>query len=510
VTLNVLNGRQNFPVITSAVTGGVVTTVDGTLATYPLAAQYTVQFFSSVTCDPSGYGQGQNFVGSTTVTINAAGNGTFHLGLSPAAPAGQFMTATATDPDNRTSEFSACVLIAAGSTPTFTPTRTATATATPTPTRTATATRTATVGTPVPSTLVPVALKLDPFTNGSGSNGNGILEPREAVFVQPSWQNKGSTPVSPDGTASQFEGPGEPSDYAILDPNASYGTIAAGAVGSCSGTNCYQLAIDPFITGRPAHHWDVTFRETLSTNDSKVWVIHLGASFTDVSPPPMSPPPSPGNSPEAPVNPFYAKIETLFHNGITSGCTATTYCPDQVVTRGQMAIFLAKVMAGGGANVPTSGEANGKPFNCVAGGTSAFTDVEPTDSFCKHAHYLAVQNVTLGCSPDEFCPGANIIRESMAAFIAKALVAPGGGPAVPPTYTDPTTGLSYSCDSLSPSVHFNDVPNTDSFCKHVHYLWAKGIVGGCSVTTFCPTGNVTRDAMAKFLVNAFKLQLYGP
>jgi hypothetical protein len=44
----------------------------------------------------------------------------------------------------------------------------------------------------------------------------------------------------------------------------------------------------------------------------------------------------------------------------------------------------------------------------------------------------------------------------------------------------------------------------------VHYLWARGFVGGCSATAYCPTGSVSRDAMAKFLVNTFDLQLYGP
>jgi len=59
-------------------------------------------------------------------------------------------------------------------------------------------------------------------------------------------------------------------------------------------------------------------------------------------------------------------------------------------------------------------------------------------------------------------------------------------------------------------VHFSDVPATDAFCKHVHYLWAKGIIAGCSATQYCPADPVTRDAMAKFLSNAFALQLYGP
>jgi hypothetical protein len=119
-------------------------------------------------------------------------------------------------------------------------------------------------------------------------------------------------------------------------------------------------------------------------------------------------------------------------------------------------------------------------------------------------------NVTLGCSATQFCPADLVSRDGMAGFIAKAVVAPGGGPAVPQTYTDSVTGLSYSCDGGSPAIHFADVPVMDPFCKHVHFLWAKGFVAGCTATTYCPAGNVTRDAMAKFLVNAFHLLLYGP
>jgi len=36
------------------------------------------------------------------------------------------------------------------------------------------------------------------------------------------------------------------------------------------------------------------------------------------------------------------------------------------------------------------------------------------------------------------------------------------------------------------------------------------MVAGCSANAFCPTGDVTRDAMAKFLANAFGLFLYPP
>ncbi|WP_456375413.1 S-layer homology domain-containing protein [Thiolapillus sp.] len=39
---------------------------------------------------------------------------------------------------------------------------------------------------------------------------------------------------------------------------------------------------------------------------------------------------------------FFREIEALADSGITSGCSATQYCPDDPVTRGQMAVFLAK------------------------------------------------------------------------------------------------------------------------------------------------------------------------
>jgi len=39
-------------------------------------------------------------------------------------------------------------------------------------------------------------------------------------------------------------------------------------------------------------------------------------------------------------SPFCGFIERLGDDGITGGCTATTYCPDDPVTRAEMAVFL--------------------------------------------------------------------------------------------------------------------------------------------------------------------------
>ena len=326
---------------------------------------------------------------------------------------------------------------------------------------------------------------------GAGSDGNGIFEPGETAPIVPSWKNWTASGVALTGAASAFAGPVGPT-YTIADSAANYGTIGADATAACS--NCYALSIA--AASRPTTHWDATFTETPGTTDpAKVWTLHVGDSFSDVPR----------------TQPFYKRIEALLHNAITSGCAAGKYCPGDPVSRSQMAIFIAKAMAGGAAQVSSSGSAGTQGYFCTAGGTSIFLDVAPEDSFCRHVHYLAVQNVTLGCGSGNYCPNTNINRSDMAIFIAKAIVAPQGGPGVPVTYgPDPETGLSYSCDAGSPSLHFTDVSPSDSFCKHVHYLWARGIISGCSASAYCPTDGVTRDAMAKFLGNAFHLALYGP
>jgi hypothetical protein len=48
---------------------------------------------------------------------------------------------------------------------------------------------------------------------------------------------------------------------------------------------------------------------------------------------------------DVPTNhPFFQYIEALSASGITGGCGAGNYCPDAPLTRGQMAVFLAKAL----------------------------------------------------------------------------------------------------------------------------------------------------------------------
>lgn len=102
------NNLQNFPVLTSASTTGNATTMSGALNSTP-NTQFRIEFFSNTACDQSGFGEGQTFIGFQNVTTDGNGNATVDFLSSSAIAATQFITATATDPNGNTSEFSQCM-----------------------------------------------------------------------------------------------------------------------------------------------------------------------------------------------------------------------------------------------------------------------------------------------------------------------------------------------------------------------------------------------------------------
>jgi hypothetical protein len=72
---------------------------------------FTVQLFSDPSADASGHGEGQQLLGTFTVTTNPAGIATFEITVPTVVPVGQIITATATDANNNTSEFSDPVVV---------------------------------------------------------------------------------------------------------------------------------------------------------------------------------------------------------------------------------------------------------------------------------------------------------------------------------------------------------------------------------------------------------------
>jgi CSLREA domain-containing protein len=104
------NNLQNFPVLTTAYTSPGLTTMTGSLNS-EASKTYRLEFFANPSCDASGYGEGQTYLGFANVATDANGDAVINVSLPVNVPVGQAITATATDPDNNTSEFSACVVV---------------------------------------------------------------------------------------------------------------------------------------------------------------------------------------------------------------------------------------------------------------------------------------------------------------------------------------------------------------------------------------------------------------
>ncbi len=109
------NNLMNFPTLTSAYTLNGATTIGGSLATgtanghvFLPNATITLDFYANTSPDPTGFGQGQYWLGSFPVCTDSNGNVTFTATVPQAIPTGYgYITATATDPGGDTSEFCA-------------------------------------------------------------------------------------------------------------------------------------------------------------------------------------------------------------------------------------------------------------------------------------------------------------------------------------------------------------------------------------------------------------------
>lgn len=107
IDANAANELINKPVVNTAFTNVTGVGVNATLDAQP-STSYTVQFFASPGPDPSGEGEGKRLLGTVDVITDGTGAVTFSAEFPVAIPAGQVVTATATN-DDGTSEFSNAV-----------------------------------------------------------------------------------------------------------------------------------------------------------------------------------------------------------------------------------------------------------------------------------------------------------------------------------------------------------------------------------------------------------------
>jgi hypothetical protein len=175
----------------------------------------------------------------------------------------------------------------------------------------------------------------------------------------------------------------------------------------------------------------------------------------------------------------YNYIYGLAGAGIAAGCGVNNYCPDDRVTRAEMAVFIEKG-AHGTSFVPPA---------CV--GAGLFGDVPCPSGFAVNfIEALAKDGIAAGCAvgpPLLFCPDADVTRSEMAVFIERGI---HGSSFVPP-----------ACSGI-----FTDVPCPSGFAvTYIEALSKAGIAAGCGGGNYCPDDPVTRAQMAVFIDKGFNV-----
>lgn len=187
-----------------------------------------------------------------------------------------------------------------------------------------------------------------------------------------------------------------------------------------------------------------------------------------------TPDPAPGPQPPAEprypfsdigTNRFVHDIVWLHSRGLTSGCNPPTndrFCPDSMVNRGEMAVFLERALGLPKASADYFDDDNGKFYE-------------------EAANRIYEAGITSGCGTRKFCGDDSIPREQMAAFLARAL-------------------------KLGPAPHDFFVDDAGSmFQDEINRIAHVDVTRGCNPPAndrFCPKDFVTRGQLAAFLKRA--------
>ena len=361
------NGLQNFPLTRSVSQTIVSTRVQGTFQGAPNTAVTLDFYWSECNLRPRDFLEGENFFHQFLVVTDAAGFVEFDSTVFLPIPLGAPVSATATDGDGNTSEFSQQIVFAivpaSGS----------------------------------PDGRTEVAISGTNFDPGVTVEIGGV--PAANVVRVSDVEITAETPALP---------PGSLNDVVVVNPDTTTGRLLKGWVADFLDvpaphqfyafvTRLVSNGVTVGCGGGLYCVGDPTTREQMAVFLIKA---RLGFCFT--------PPPATGTVfADVPASSIYAAwIEELDRQGLTAGCGNGNYCPDASVTRAQMAVFLLNTAFGPGYVPPP---ATGTVFDDVPLG--AFGDEWIED--------LVGRGITAGCSavPPLYCPLNPITRGQMATFI---------------------------------------------------------------------------------------------
>ena len=372
----------NFPLITSVVSNGSTTTIQGTYYG-PGPQTVHLEFFSSPACSkewPRQFDEGASYLGEGSVTTDFSGHGTFSVDL-PVALTDEVVTATARtlvytlrdgispDPPGpqtaHTSGFSQRLPFSVS---------------------------------PMsgdPAGAVPVSISGTSFVFGATATfGN---QPGSGLVVWDSTHIQVDTPALAPGAAY---------DVTVTNTDGTHGTLPLGFVADFLDVppshlfhdDVVTLASDGITGGVGGGNYGVA--QSVLRQQMAVFLLKgkHGICYT--------PAPCTGVFSDVTCPSTFADwIEALASEGITGGCGAGVYCPQNPVRRDQMAVFLLKAEHGSSYLPP------------ACAGT--FPDVPCPSTFADWIEQLAAENITGGCGAGNYCPGNPNTRGQMAVFIVK-------------------------------------------------------------------------------------------
>ena len=158
---------------------------------------------------------------------------------------------------------------------------------------------------------------------------------------------------------------------------------------------------------------------------------------------------------------YHEAVDWAFVNGVTTGVTATTFCPDRNITRAQAITMLWRAV---GSPEPTAAE-------------NPFKDVSDSAYYAKAVLWAVENGVTTGTTPTTFSPNNPCTRAQVVTFLYRYEKQP----------------------AVSGANPFTDVSETAYY--HNAVLWAvnQGITTGTAEGLFSPNDACSRAHVVTFL-----------
>ena len=172
-----------------------------------------------------------------------------------------------------------------------------------------------------------------------------------------------------------------------------------------------------------------------------------------------------------------APIEAIYDLGVTLGCDSLgrRYCPNDPVTRAQMAAFLVRALeALPGVDIPD-------------GEIEEFSDVDDGAWYWSYVRDLVLLGITDGYPDGTYRPDEFVTRAQMASFLSRAFL------------NDETRD--------GDSVPFADVSDANVHARAIQDISSAGVTSGCSAepVRYCPDEPITRAQMASFIARILGL-----